>query len=168
MCIKRYLRITCTSSWRKHREEAGCPWGEYCFVLQVLCSVTIFQCLDLWIMTSNTSAFLFQDLKRCSQIWGISTSCRYRWRNCCCMLILLANNLSLITVSWMQIAFTCMVYPSLILAYMGQAAYLSKHHILEGDYRVGFYVSVPGKSCSSDLLPEARIILNCCSPCAVF
>ncbi|EMS62663.1 Potassium transporter 10 [Triticum urartu] len=30
-----------------------------------------------------------------------------------------------------QIAFTCMVYPSLILAYMGQAAYLSKHHILE-------------------------------------
>ncbi|VAI78418.1 unnamed protein product [Triticum turgidum subsp. durum] len=42
-----------------------------------------------------------------------------------------------------QIAFTCMVYPSLILAYMGQAAYLSKHHILEGDYRVGFYVSVP-------------------------
>lgn len=42
-----------------------------------------------------------------------------------------------------QIAFTCMVYPSLILAYMGQAAYLSKHHILEGDYRIGFYVSVP-------------------------
>ncbi|KAM3192585.1 hypothetical protein ACQJBY_069665 [Aegilops geniculata] len=59
------------------------------------------------------------------------------------MLILLVNNLSLITVYWMQIAFTCMVYPSLILAYMGQAAYLSKHHILEGDYRVGFYVSVP-------------------------
>lgn len=42
-----------------------------------------------------------------------------------------------------QIAFTCMVYPSLILAYMGQAAYLSKHHMLGGDYRIGFYVSVP-------------------------
>uniref|UniRef100_M4E3Y7 Potassium transporter n=4 Tax=Brassica campestris TaxID=3711 RepID=M4E3Y7_BRACM len=44
-----------------------------------------------------------------------------------------------------QIAFTFAVYPSLILAYMGQAAYLSKHHVLESDYRIGFYVSVPEK-----------------------
>lgn len=44
-----------------------------------------------------------------------------------------------------QIAFTFLVYPSLILAYMGQAAYLSKHHALESDYRIGFYVSVPVK-----------------------
>ncbi|TXG54633.1 hypothetical protein EZV62_019889 [Acer yangbiense] len=44
-----------------------------------------------------------------------------------------------------QIAFTFVVYPSLILAYMGQAAYLSKHHTLESDYRIGFYVSVPEK-----------------------
>ncbi|KAF5198325.1 Potassium transporter [Thalictrum thalictroides] len=44
-----------------------------------------------------------------------------------------------------QIAFTCVVYPSLILAYMGQAAYLSRHHIHESDYRIGFYVSVPEK-----------------------
>nr|ADA71305.1 potassium transporter [Gossypium hirsutum] len=44
-----------------------------------------------------------------------------------------------------KIAFTFVVYPSLILAYMGQAAYLSKHHILETDYRIGFYVSVPEK-----------------------
>ncbi|CAD6336207.1 unnamed protein product [Miscanthus lutarioriparius] len=42
-----------------------------------------------------------------------------------------------------QIAFTCMVYPALILAYMGQAAYLCKHHNMETDYRIGFYVSVP-------------------------
>ncbi|PON52033.1 Potassium transporter [Trema orientale] len=42
-----------------------------------------------------------------------------------------------------QIAFTFVVYPSLILAYMGQAAYLSKHHNLETNYRIGFYVSVP-------------------------
>ncbi|GMI99153.1 potassium uptake 8 [Hibiscus trionum] len=42
-----------------------------------------------------------------------------------------------------KIAFTFVVYPSLILAYMGQAAYLSKHHINETDYRIGFYVSVP-------------------------
>ncbi|XP_043807005.1 potassium transporter 8 isoform X2 [Manihot esculenta] len=44
-----------------------------------------------------------------------------------------------------KIAFTFVVYPSLILAYMGQAAYLSKHHINETDYQIGFYVSVPEK-----------------------
>ncbi|XP_047153929.1 potassium transporter 6-like [Vigna umbellata] len=44
-----------------------------------------------------------------------------------------------------KIAFTSVVYPSLILAYMGQAAYLSKHHDIEQDYHFGFYVSVPEK-----------------------
>ncbi|GFY88305.1 K+ uptake permease 6 [Actinidia rufa] len=44
-----------------------------------------------------------------------------------------------------KIAFTSVVYPSLILAYMGQAAYLSQHHVIENDYRIGFYVSVPEK-----------------------
>ncbi|CAJ2647567.1 unnamed protein product [Trifolium pratense] len=42
-----------------------------------------------------------------------------------------------------QIAFTSVVYPSLILAYMGQAAYLSRHHEIEHAYHFGFYVSVP-------------------------
>ncbi|KAK2636435.1 hypothetical protein Ddye_031227 [Dipteronia dyeriana] len=44
-----------------------------------------------------------------------------------------------------KIAFTSLVYPSLILAYMGQAAYLSQHHDVNNDYRIGFYVSVPEK-----------------------
>ncbi|XP_073002204.1 potassium transporter 8-like isoform X2 [Typha latifolia] len=44
-----------------------------------------------------------------------------------------------------KIAFTFVVYPSLILAYMGQAAYLSRHHVIESDYRIGFYVSVPAQ-----------------------
>nr|CAB3470917.1 unnamed protein product [Digitaria exilis] len=44
-----------------------------------------------------------------------------------------------------QIAFTCMVYPALILAYMGQAAYLCRHHTMESEYKIGFYVSVPEK-----------------------
>lgn len=44
----------------------------------------------------------------------------------------------------LQIAFTFVVYPALVLAYMGQAAYLSTHHIIEKDYQIGFYVSVPG------------------------
>lgn len=42
-----------------------------------------------------------------------------------------------------KIAFTSVVYPALVLAYMGQAAYLSQHHVLESEYRIGFYVSVP-------------------------
>jgi KUP system potassium uptake protein len=44
-----------------------------------------------------------------------------------------------------QIAFSFVVYPALVLAYMGQAAYLSQHHqIEETSYKIGFYVSVPG------------------------
>ncbi|RZC79740.1 hypothetical protein C5167_042317 [Papaver somniferum] len=42
-----------------------------------------------------------------------------------------------------KIAFTSFVYPSLILAYMGQAAFLSKHHDMGSDFPIGFYVSVP-------------------------
>ncbi|KAI4306545.1 hypothetical protein L6164_029815 [Bauhinia variegata] len=40
-----------------------------------------------------------------------------------------------------QTAFTFLVYPALILAYMGQAAYLSHHH--KNDHRISFYISVP-------------------------
>ncbi|XP_022159142.1 potassium transporter 6-like [Momordica charantia] len=47
--------------------------------------------------------------------------------------------------SSIQMAFTFMVYPSLVLAYMGQAAYLSQHHSIPSDYRIGFYISVPEK-----------------------
>ncbi|XP_022151225.1 potassium transporter 6-like [Momordica charantia] len=42
-----------------------------------------------------------------------------------------------------KIAFTFMVYPSLLLAYMGQAAYLSQNHTTPNV--IGFYVSVPEK-----------------------
>ncbi|KAL6838621.1 hypothetical protein ACP4OV_031578 [Aristida adscensionis] len=47
--------------------------------------------------------------------------------------------------SSIKIAFTLMVYPALILAYMGQAAYISRHHNFENAYHIGFYVSVPEK-----------------------
>ncbi|KAK4797888.1 hypothetical protein SAY86_030214 [Trapa natans] len=40
-----------------------------------------------------------------------------------------------------QMAFTFLVYPALILAYLGQAAYLSKHH--HSIYQISFYLSVP-------------------------
>lgn len=41
-----------------------------------------------------------------------------------------------------QIAFTGVVYPCLILAYMGDAAFLSKH---KGDLQRSFYMSIPGE-----------------------
>ncbi|KAL4315097.1 hypothetical protein S245_051748 [Arachis hypogaea] len=44
-----------------------------------------------------------------------------------------------------KIAFTSVVYPSLVLAYMGQAAYLSRNHEVRQEYHFGFYVSVPEK-----------------------
>ncbi|XP_043704207.1 potassium transporter 2-like isoform X2 [Telopea speciosissima] len=47
------------------------------------------------------------------------------------------------TYTAIQIAFTFLVYPALILAYMGQAAYLSRHHNIDTSYQIGFYVSVP-------------------------
>ncbi|QHO18533.1 Potassium transporter [Arachis hypogaea] len=40
-----------------------------------------------------------------------------------------------------KIAFTCLVYPCLILAYMGEAAFLSKHH---DDIQRSFYKAIPG------------------------
>uniref|UniRef100_A0A0D9X2X7 Potassium transporter n=1 Tax=Leersia perrieri TaxID=77586 RepID=A0A0D9X2X7_9ORYZ len=46
--------------------------------------------------------------------------------------------------SAIQLAFTTLVYPALILGYMGQAAYLSKHHVLDSTYQIGYYISVPG------------------------
>jgi KUP system potassium uptake protein len=42
-----------------------------------------------------------------------------------------------------QIAFTFLVYPSLLLTYMGEAAFLSKHH---EDIQRSFYKSIPGKN----------------------
>ncbi|XP_028783352.1 potassium transporter 6-like [Neltuma alba] len=44
-----------------------------------------------------------------------------------------------------KLAFTSVVYPSIVLAYMGHAAYLSKHHNIIHSYHFGFYASVPDK-----------------------
>lgn len=42
--------------------------------------------------------------------------------------------------SSIKVAFTCVVYPCLILAYMGEAAFLSKHH---EDIQRSFYKAIP-------------------------
>jgi KUP system potassium uptake protein len=48
------------------------------------------------------------------------------------------------TQNSIKMAFTLLVYPALVLAYMGQAAYISRHHNFEDGSHIGFYVSVPG------------------------
>lgn len=63
-----------------------------------------------------------------------------RWPNLFYNSILVA--LTIIVYIQLQIAFTFLVYPALILAYMGQAAYLSMHH--DASSQISFYVSVPG------------------------
>ncbi|KAM7258152.1 hypothetical protein ACFE04_013893 [Oxalis oulophora] len=45
------------------------------------------------------------------------------------------------TAASIRVAFTCVVYPCLVLQYMGQAAYFSKNF---SDLSLGFYASVPG------------------------
>lgn len=42
--------------------------------------------------------------------------------------------------SSIKVAFTCVVYPCLILAYMGEAAFLSRHH---EDIQRSFYKAIP-------------------------
>ncbi|KAG0499494.1 hypothetical protein HPP92_004185 [Vanilla planifolia] len=42
-----------------------------------------------------------------------------------------------------QMAFTTLVYPSIVVSYMGEAAYLTKHH---EDLQMSFYRSIPSKA----------------------
>lgn len=50
---------------------------------------------------------------------------------------------------WFQIAFTGVVYPCLVIAYMGEAAYLSKHR---EDLHISFYKAIPGEFFCSFIL----------------
>ncbi|KAG2611452.1 hypothetical protein PVAP13_4KG170000 [Panicum virgatum] len=60
-------------------------------------------------------------------------------------ILLCVTDLGHFSQSSIKLAFTMVVYPSLILAYMGQAAYISRHHSFEKNHHIGFYVSVPEK-----------------------
>jgi len=51
----------------------------------------------------------------------------------------------------------------LILAYMGQAAYLCKHHIMESDYRIRFYVSMPVVGSQAVITGTFSMIKQCAS-----
>ncbi|ONK62664.1 uncharacterized protein A4U43_C07F6580 [Asparagus officinalis] len=57
-----------------------------------------------------------------------------------------------------QIAFTLLVYPALILAYMGQAAYLSQHH--NTSYQISFYVSVPAPNLGIVRVPGVGLVYS--------
>jgi hypothetical protein len=70
--------------------------------------------------------------------------------------LLVQFSVSTITISLcLQIAFSGIVFPSLLAAYIGQAAYLLKHNTAE-DVSYTFYKSVPSKSSSApmDIMPD--------------
>lgn len=94
---------------------------------------------------------IFQELKQCLLILAISQYYPYRFFFPDCLspvfygfslLRALYNNSTL----FVQIAFTCLVFPCLLLAYMGQSAYLMKYPV--SAERI-FYDSVPGEFCQS-------------------
>ncbi|CAA2934833.1 potassium transporter 6-like [Olea europaea subsp. europaea] len=107
------------------------------------------QCIEIgWqkqmkIITINTLAYL-----NAREIWiyALPPSRNHSQKNIdgLCYMIFDLLRCPIYTMD-LQIAFTSIVYPSLILAYMGQAAYLSQHHDIENSNRIGFYVSVPEK-----------------------
>lgn len=51
------------------------------------------------------------------------------------------KDISMYFIAW-QIAFTGIIYPCLVLAYMGEAAYLSTH---KSDLQSSFYLAIPGE-----------------------
>lgn len=55
-------------------------------------------------------------------------------------------------------AFTLLVYPSLVISYMGEAAFLSKHH---EDIQRSFYKAIPGKKLSIYHSTQIVYIIRC-------
>jgi K+ transporter len=73
-------------------------------------------------------------------------------------------------LSWLQLAFVGVIYPCLVLQYMGQAAFLSKNLTAVDN---SFYLSVPSKRQNRTLMIFVtycfacywKIVLNHITPC---
>ncbi|KAJ0727652.1 putative potassium transporter [Helianthus annuus] len=103
----KFLKKTQSGGWKSLGGILLCITGEYFFVLflhHVYKSFVIY--IKRVFMFSGSEA-MFADLGHSSQLY--------------------LGHFSQLSI---QIAFTSFVYSSLILAYMGQAAYLSQHHVI--------------------------------------
>ncbi|KAF6174362.1 hypothetical protein GIB67_027833 [Kingdonia uniflora] len=115
-----------------------CPWLVQHNSLESACLSSSFTILHVQVLEENSERWL--------DVFGWNSIVHNRLRSNVCgswPLLIHCHPARIYSLFKMQIAFTFLVYPALILAYMGQAAYLSKHHQLESSYKVGFYVSVP-------------------------
>jgi len=66
-----------------------------------------------------------------------------RTRTCIFLIVILADSYQIVGFL-SQISFTCILFPSVALCYMGQAAYLRKFPENVGDT---FYKSIPSRWC---------------------
>lgn len=95
---------------------------------------------------------VYQALNPCYMFKFLKKTRKYGWMSLGGILLCMTGSeamfadLGHFSYSAIQLAFTSLVYPALILAYMGQAAYLSKHHDFYSNSQVGFYIAVPGIS----------------------
>uniref|UniRef100_A0A0D9Z709 Potassium transporter n=1 Tax=Oryza glumipatula TaxID=40148 RepID=A0A0D9Z709_9ORYZ len=94
---------------------------------------------------------VYQALNPCYMFKFLKKTRKYGWMSLGGILLCMTGSeamfadLGHFSYSAIQLAFTSLVYPALILAYMGQAAYLSKHHDFYSNSQVGFYIAVPDK-----------------------
>ncbi|KAL4373449.1 hypothetical protein AHAS_Ahas05G0082900 [Arachis hypogaea] len=97
---------------------------------------------DIMVLRAINPAFIFYFFKKNGKkAWSALGGCVL----CITGAEAMFADLGHFSVRAIQIAFTSVVYPSLVLAYMGQAAYLSRNHVVRQEYHFGFYVSVPEK-----------------------
>ncbi|KAL6902043.1 hypothetical protein ACP4OV_004919 [Aristida adscensionis] len=94
---------------------------------------------------------IYRALNPCYMFKFLKKTRKYGWMSLGGILLCMTGSeamfadLGHFSYSAIQLAFTALVYPALILAYMGQAAYLSQHHDFYSSSQVGFYIAVPDK-----------------------
>ncbi|KAF7809278.1 putative potassium transporter 12 [Senna tora] len=93
---------------------------------------------DITVLRAFNPAYIYYFFKRnTSRAWSALGGCVL----CITGAEAMFADLGHFSVRAIQIAFTCVVFPCLLLAYMGQAAYLMKY---PSSYSTIFYASVPG------------------------
>ncbi|CAM0873090.1 unnamed protein product [Alopecurus aequalis] len=147
-------------SLSKHHHECESFFGEFSlkFILIELPKNILYICqkittsvitMFLFALALNTHGLHFEMFRPGHR--SIPKEVKYGWMSLGGILLCMTGSeamfadLGHFSYSAIQLAFTSLVYPALILAYMGQAAYLSKHHDFYSNSQVGFYIAVPDK-----------------------
>ncbi|RCV14510.1 hypothetical protein SEVIR_2G445100v4 [Setaria viridis] len=120
----------------------------FLFAPIVLCWLLCMSAIGLYNII-HWNPHVYQALNPCYMITFLKKTRKSGWMSLGGILLCMTGSeamfadLGHFSYSAIQLAFTSLVYPSLILGYMGQAAYLSKHHNFDASYQIGFYIAVP-------------------------